>query len=409
VTAAKPVQPAPGKKPEVPRPKKEFNIPPILLEGDSPVILEPKPSGPGRRYALAPEAPAPQLPQTAPELPESYGTGRLFLSARDPHWLYAAWDLPMQTQRELNSRSRDGHVVLRVFAHREPTTAMPEIHVHPESRTWFIYVPQAETRYHAELGYYDRHGEWHAISQSRSTFTPPDAPSQDVAAEFATIPAKITFQQLVETVREFVTENRPLVEAIIVANQNEPGVTRPAKVEPAVPWTPERVAEITALFTVDRQRRVWMGSLEITELIRRRLEEEAGSIAAAQLARGQQPELGGVSSAEMISSPYGGEVGKPRKFWFNINAELVIYGTTEPDATVMVGDRKIKLRPDGTFSFRFALPDGRYDLPLVATSSDKEESKEAHLQFSRTTDYRGDVTAHPQDPSLRKPSSENVA
>src|SRR3954470_15078831 len=197
VTAAKPVQPAPGKKPEVPRPKKEFNIPPILLEGDSPVILEPKPSGPGRRYALAPEAPAPQLPQTAPELPESYGTGRLFLSARDPHWLYAAWDLPMQTQRELNSRSRDGHVVLRVFAHREPTTAMPEIHVHPESRTWFIYVPQAETRYHAELGYYDRHGEWHAISQSRSTFTPPDAPSQDVAAEFATIPAKITFQQLV--------------------------------------------------------------------------------------------------------------------------------------------------------------------------------------------------------------------
>ena len=143
-------------------------------------------------------------------------------------------------------------------------------------------------------------------------------------------------------------------------------------------------------------------------IVRRRLEKEAGSISAAQLAREQQPELGAVSSAALISSPYGGEIAGRRKFWFNINAELVIYGATEPDAAVSVGDRKIKLRPDGTFSFRFALPDGRYDLPVVATSSDKVETKEARLQFSRSTEYRGEVAAHPQDPGLRKPSAENV-
>ena len=32
-------------------------------------------------------------------------------------------------------------------------------------------------------------------------------------------------------------------------------------------------------------------------------------------------------------------------------------GATEPDAAVTIGGRKIQLRKDGTFSFRFALPD----------------------------------------------------
>ena len=57
-------------------------------------------------------------------------------------------------------------------------------------------------------------------------------------------------------------------------------------------------------------------------------------------------------------------------FWFNVNAELIIYGATEPDAKVTLGGHEIKLRSDGSFSYRFALPDGKYDLPAVAVSAD---------------------------------------
>ena len=85
-----------------------------------------------------------------------------------------------------------------------------------------------------------------------------------------------------------------------------------------------------------------------------------------------------------VSSPFGG-AERQRGFWFNVNAELIIYGATEPDATVTIGDRKIKLRPDGTFSFRFALPDGEYPLPAAAHSADGEETREARLEFSRNT------------------------
>jgi hypothetical protein len=115
-------------------------------------------------------------------------------------------------------------------------------------------------------------------------------------------------------------------------------------------------------------------------------------------------ELGGVSS---ISSPFGG-AAKRKGFWFNVNAELIIYGATEPDAAVTIGGRKIQLRKDGTFSFRFALPDGNYDLPVQATSADHSDSRRAELKFSRATQYRGEVGQHPQDKALKAPKVENV-
>ena len=35
-----------------------------------------------------------------------------------------------------------------------------------------------------------------------------------------------------------------------------------------------------------------------------------------------------------ISSPVGGDIPQPREFWFNVNAELVVYGAAEPGARV---------------------------------------------------------------------------
>jgi hypothetical protein len=138
-----------------------------------------------------------------------------------------------------------------------------------------------------------------------------------------------------------------------------------------------------------------MGSLEITELIRRRLAHEISSLGISSF---------GVSS---FSSPFGG-IEKQKGFWFNVNAELIIYGATEPNAKVTLGGHEIKLRSDGSFSFRFALPDGKYDLPAVAISAGGDDARAADLKFSRQTEYLGDVGAHPQDPSLKAPLPENL-
>ena len=367
---------------------RKIKVPSILLEGDQPVASSI--SGPGEKYALGP-APLTQHFETAEaQLPEAYGTRRLFLAARDPHWLYAHWDLTREQQLHCNARSVDGHLVLRVYAGRMEGHPISEIHVHPESHHWFAHVGRAGDAYAAELGYYSAPGKWMRIAASGLTVTPPDAVSSEGAAEFATIPFEFPFARLMQIVKAAVRENLPLARAVEeLRRRGHPELPRAAS-HPPSSWTSQQEQALAKIINIDDVRRVWMGSFEITELIRRRLAREISSF--------------GVSS---LSSPFGG-VGRPKGFWFNVNAELIVYGATEPTAKVTLGGHEIKLRADGSFSFHFALPDGKYDLPAVAVSEDKTEARAVDLKFSRKTEYVGDVGTHPQDPTLQPPPPEDT-
>ena len=93
-------------------------------------------------------------------MPEAYGTQQLFLTARDPHWLYAHWDLTRAQLKKYNGLSADGHLVLRIFRGAVEQKPLAEIHVHPESRNWFVPVPDAGAKYLSVLGYYDSARRW---------------------------------------------------------------------------------------------------------------------------------------------------------------------------------------------------------------------------------------------------------
>lgn len=383
-------------------PKKKIEVPSILLEGDRPA--PPPASGPGQKYVLG-AWPASQKAEPEAELPEAYGTRKLFLTARDPHWLYANWDLTHEQQSGLNARSAEGHLILRIYGNKIEGHPLYEIHVHPESRHWFAHVEKAGNPYTAELGYYSPVGRWMRVAASGATVTPPDSVSEDSNAEFATIPFEFPFSKLLDIVKAAVRENRPLAQAVEeLRRTGHPALPR-VNGEPISNWTHEQETALAKVIAIDESRRVWMGSLEITELIRRRLAQEMSSF-------GLISSLGvsslGVSSLGIssFSSPFGGMPSKG--FWFNVNAELIIYGATEADAKVTIGGHQIKLRQDGSFSFRFALPDGNYGLPAVAISADGTDSRAADLKFSRNTQYMGDVGAHPQDPALKAPSPENL-
>jgi len=449
------VEPAPApaasssSRRKVPKVAPPLEIPPILLQGDvEPVVSA---SGPGEKYSLGSRAPAQSF--TGGELPDSYGTKKLFLTARDPHWLYAHWDLTRDQQNEYNTLSTDGHLVLRIFAGRIEGHPACEIHVHPESRHWFAHVERAGASYAAELGYYSSLGQWKRVAVSSGTVTPPDAAAAESEAEFATIPFEFPFPKLMHIVEEAVRDNVPLAQAIeelrrhghpdlprfsstgfcstaiapspvaapeagVAAIAGSPAAAAPPRpvkgsCEPRV-WTPEQERALAKIIKIDETRRVWMGSLEITELIRRRLVLEASSpVAGFTSPAGYVP--GGVSSAlaavAAFASPGSSPAApaeKPKSFWFNVNAELIIYGATEPNARVTLGGHEIKLRADGTFSFRFSLPDGKYDLPAVAVSADGTDGRAAELKFSRETEYRGEVGVTPQDPALKPPLTDSL-
>ena len=87
------------------------------------------------------------------------------------------------------------------------------------------------------------------------------------------------------------------------------------------------------------------------------------------------------------------KVPRARKFWFWVNTELIVYGATEPDAKVTVQGKEIKLRPDGTFTLRYALPDGKQVIPCTAESSDKIEERTITPIVSRETKHASLVRA----------------
>lgn len=115
-------------------------------------------------------------------------------------------------------------------------------------------------------------------------------------------------------------------------------------------------------------------SEEVMEAMRKRLEGEVASGAVSSF-----------GASEMMVR------GKQEDFWFHLNCELIIYGATEPDAEVTLGGNRVKLRPDGTFTTRFALPDGLRVIPAKAVSADKKHEKSITPTLSRTTTSFEDI------------------
>ena len=90
--------------------------------------------------------------------------------------------------------------------------------------------------------------------------------------------------------------------------------------------------------------------------------------------------------------------GAARKFFMHVNAEVIFYGGTDPQASVTVDGKPIKLAPDGSFRYHFIFPDGEFEIPIVATSPDGLETRKAFLRFERDTGKVGGVDDTAQPP-----------
>lgn len=262
----------------------------------------------------------------------------------------------------------------------------------------FVPVLLPGTAYIAEIGFLDGDASWSGLVVSHPVTTPPDGASGETTVAFATVPREPVTP---ETLRSAPPDHP-------VAASGPPsraaGLSLPG---------PEDAARLTELVWREMRRSAPGNSGDISQRVSVQV-VRSGLIPLGE----PMPDAGASdghlcgndacglpsSKAVALSAPE-----KPRGFWFKVNAEVILHGSTERDARVTIGGRPVELREDGSFSFRFALPDGEFRLPVIAVDAAGTDGRSATVTFRRSTSSGGDVGVEPIDPALRPPTPEAIA
>jgi len=330
------------------------------------------------------------------ELPASYQESVLFLTARDPRWLFSYWDFDWAPY--LPGAFRGG--VRQFFLSILTSDGIEEslVEIKPEARNWYVPVTKPSTTYYAEIGFFTPSGEWHAIVKSGLAHTPGDAIAVADDAEFATVPAHLAFERLLEMVKEHMVDGESLISALSrIAGEGR----LQFRGGQAPTWTDDQKRLLAALLGDSLVETLGLGSEEIDQLLRRQLTEKLeGDVSSLSLVESLfKPSESSLSSgfgASWSAQPFSAQRG----FFMHVNAEIIFYGGTDPNATVWIDGKEIKLQPDGTFRYHFTLPDGDFAIPVIAQSPDKVEQRSATLSFVRGTSKVGKVDDTGQPPEL---------
>ena len=84
-------------------------------------------------------------------------------------------------------------------------------------------------------------------------------------------------------------------------------------------------------------------------------------------------------------SGIGGVQSRQRSFWLVADAELIVYGATDPSARLTIGGEDVPLSNDGTFRIQVPFRDGEQMYAIEATAADGEQKRNITLNFERQT------------------------
>lgn len=240
------------------------------------------------------------------EIPQEYNDTQVVLMVRDPYWLYSYWSVNQETRNWISGAIKPWEEISLVLRVYDIT----ECHFNGSNSNYFfdININPGTNNWYIHVG-----GPNRAFCVDLGFI-------QDNGS-FYTIARSNIVNTPRDNVSEVIDEEWMVIESDF-----------------------RKLYQLTA--------GAGNSSAELVESLIKRLEREMGSQAISSM-----------SSPSKLQP-------RERKFWFVLNTELIVYGATEPDATVKVQGQAIQLRPDGTFTLRFALPDGIQNIPVGATSND---------------------------------------
>jgi uncharacterized protein len=319
------------------------------------------------------------------DLPGGYGESRIVLMPRDPQWAYTYWDVPVEHKEELR-RNGGQQLALRIYdvtdisLENQSPHSIQEYPSDEMAREWYLPIPVSDRDYVIDIGYRCADGRWLVLARSARVHIPPVYPSDWIEDVFITVNFEDdlrgqTLYELVPPAKKFTanaagTNGNAIYEEIFGMSESTETMRAAGSLFGSMQHIP--------------------GSMAPEQAISSYIFPSGVGMWAVPTASGLN--MSGVGMG-MSGAGFSGDVPmRPRKFWLIADAELIVYGATEPDANVTIGGRPIKLNPDGTFRFQMSFQDGLIDYPIMAVAADGEQNRSIHMKFNRETPSRNTNT-----------------
>ena len=321
-----------------------------------------------------------------PDLPAGYGDSRIVLLPRDPQWGYTYWDISNEHKSEVRQQGGQ-NLVLRLYdvtdieVNHQTPHSLQQFDCDEMARDWYLSIPVSDRDYLVEIGYLTQDGRWLMLARSALVRIPPTYPSDWSEEQFVTIDWQEdlrgkTFLELVPPSQQTEVVIDPIYDQIF-------GLAQSAEAQRVV----------GSLF----------GSMQ---QVPQQSISSFGLQPGGGFALGELPTLSGIGMSGIGMSGIGmsgiGMSGigmsasvapiRPRNFWLVADAELIVYGATEPNAKVTIDGTPITLNPDGTFRFQVSFQDGVIRYPIIAIAADGEQMRSIHMKFTRETPHRNTNT-----------------
>lgn len=308
------------------------------------------------------------------ELPLEYGETRIVMQIRDPHWAYAYWEIPRIELKRLELEVgifefAHSHFVLRL--HNVSEGFSQEIKLSDHAHNWHLYLESPQTVYQVELGMRSPAEGYSFIALSNLIQTPPDRVAERWAApvlpepepkpeipdrigghEFVAIPEQAPgIPQL--TAPDYVYFTSAAGAAIL-----HPGSSDLLAGQPLLP-TDRPVAEVPFIPG-------GISSLDMPGSL---------SLPGSHVLPGSytMPTSPAPSSAGWSSPGAGSFSGRLQAaedddIFLIAAVEVIVYGQVKVGCDLSFQGRPLRVRTDGSFSLRMALPfDSGHSIDLVAT------------------------------------------
>ncbi|AKN62327.1 Rho termination protein [Synechococcus sp. WH 8020] len=297
----------------------------------------------GDREAMAAELHAPSMAEA---------TTRVVFLPRDPQWAYVFWEISEGDRRQAQSEGavflclRLADVTGLENGSSHPHT-LQEVPVDSHSTEWYLPVPLCDRDYRVELGYKSEN-KWISLAFSSVARVPALHPSDQILDQFV----------------PFSLDATPA--AAPVQPMTMPGPDP----EPTDSKLHERLYQSAT--THFRSRRVGSEILH-----------EGDSMGSGQ--PGLNDSGVGLWASGRNESGLGGVAPRQRSFWLVADAELIVYGATDPSARLTIGNEDVPLSNDGTFRIQVPFRDGEQVYAIEATAADGEQKRNITLNFERVT------------------------